>query len=85
MEVTIPSLAYLTSVIFSFTAPLAGRLSDFYSVRGMVVFGGLLASSGMLATAFARQLWVAVVTYGLITGRVKLGPIHCTDNHSEEN
>ena len=49
---------------------MAGRLSDFYSVRAMVCFGALLASSGIIATAFATKLWVAVLTYGMIAGNV---------------
>ena len=57
---------------FPHTAPISGRLSDRYSVRLMAMVSAIGATSGILLTGFAPSLPVAILTYGVIFGKLHL-------------
>lgn len=63
------------SAVFSITAflyftlgPLTGHLADRFGPRLVVLAGAVAMGSGLIATARARHLWVAYITYGLGVG-----------------
>jgi MFS family permease len=64
-----------TSIIFSLTAAIysvlgliAGRLTDRFGPRRVIVVGAFALGTGLIATSFARSLAVAYLTYGLGVG-----------------
>jgi MFS family permease len=51
-----------------FTAPLSSALIDHFSVRTAMMTGGLLYTIGFLSTAFAPNISLSVLTFGVIAG-----------------
>ena len=53
------------SLTFSF-APVAGKLCDRFSPRGVAILGGLVAIIGLVSTSQAHNIFVMYATYGVI-------------------
>ncbi|KAE8577340.1 hypothetical protein XENTR_v10004539 [Xenopus tropicalis] len=54
--------------VMTFTAPLSTVLSNRFGHRPVVMVGGLLISTGMMAASFARSVGEMYVAIGLISG-----------------
>ena len=60
------------SSCFCFSAPLGGFLSDKWSNRVVVMFGGMLCAAGAIGAAFATDMGIVVFTYGALIGKTFL-------------
>ncbi|MCZ6876253.1 MAG: MFS transporter [bacterium] len=61
------SLAYSISMIFGGLCTLAvGGLLDRYSIRKIILWGGLIHAAGIMLTATTRELWQFYLFYGLL-------------------
>ncbi|WAR22064.1 MOT9-like protein [Mya arenaria] len=58
----------LHSALFMLGAPLSSVVIDRFDCRTAMVTSGFLLTAGNLATAFADNIYVAIVTYGIICG-----------------
>ncbi|XP_060597326.1 monocarboxylate transporter 9-like [Ruditapes philippinarum] len=54
--------------ISNLAAPLSSALIDHFSVRTAMMTGGLLYTIGFLSTAFAPNISLSVLTFGVIAG-----------------
>ena len=59
------SLAVASAGLFG---PLAGRLTNRFGARAMVISGAVLSTIGLLLTSFAPSLYLMLLTYGGIFG-----------------
>ena len=59
------SLAFAATGLFG---PLAGRLTDRFGARTMVICGALLCTAGLIFTSFAPSLYLMFFTYGVMYG-----------------
>lgn len=50
--------------------PLVSWLCDRFTVRKVVIFGGLMYSVGCVASAFATSLFFLTISFGVIAGQV---------------
>jgi MFS family permease len=62
------ALFALSSSAFYFLGPLTGSLGDRLGPRVMALVGAVLMAAGLVATAFAPSIWIALITYGLGVG-----------------
>ena len=61
------SLAYSVSqIVNGVSSPLVGWLVDRLGPRRLILMGGTLLTLGLLANAWATQLWHIVVLYGVV-------------------
>jgi MFS family permease len=61
------SLAYSVSqIVNGVSSPLVGWLVDRLGPRRLILVGGTLLTLGLLANAWATQLWHIVVLYGIV-------------------
>lgn len=61
------SIAYSVSqLVHGWTSPLVGILVDRLGPRRLVLMGGLLLAAGLIASAYATELWHMVVLYGVV-------------------
>ena len=61
------SVAYSVSqLITGATSPLVGMLVDRLGPQRMVLAGGALLAAGLLASAWAHDLWQVIVLYGVV-------------------
>src|SRR5579864_7384487 len=61
------SIAYSVSqLITGATSPVVGILVDRLGPRRLVLIGGLLLASGLLASSFAHALWHVILLYGVV-------------------
>src|ERR1700761_139360 len=61
------SLAYSVSqIVNGVSSPLVGWLVDRLGPRRLILMGGTLLTAGLLANAYATQLWHIVVLYGVV-------------------
>lgn len=77
MHFTLKFSAWIGSFALSltlFAAPLAGRLSEKFSCRFVVIIGGLLYIVGLAATSFVNNIEVMFFTFSVLTG---LGSSFC--------
>ena len=65
--VTRVSKLFISTLLFS--GPLSSFLIDRYSCRTAVIISGTLLALGFAGTAFAPNVYVAIVTYGLVAGK----------------
>lgn len=62
-------MAYSIAIfVFAFTTMFSGRLYDRMGPRKITIIGAIFYGSGMILSAFASQLWMIYITYGLIAG-----------------
>ncbi|KAM5273780.1 monocarboxylate transporter 7 [Ctenodactylus gundi] len=54
--------------VLTFTAPLSTVLSNCFGHRLVVIAGGLLVSTGMVAASFSQKVYHMYITIGLISG-----------------
>ena len=45
-------------------------LTDRFEHRPVIICGALLASTGALLSAFATELWMLYITYGVMGGKI---------------
>lgn len=45
-------------------------LTDRFGHRVVIMCGALLASSGVLLSAFATKIWILYITYGIMGGEL---------------
>jgi MFS family permease len=57
-----------TGMLFYFFGSIAGRLSDRFGPRRIVVAGAVIMGSGLTLTAAAPQMWTGYLTYGVGAG-----------------
>lgn len=61
------SLAYSVSqIVNGVSSPLVGWLVDRLGPQSLILMGGTLLTAGLLANAWATQLWHIVVLYGVV-------------------
>ena len=61
------SLAYSVSqVVTGVSSPLVGWLVDRLGPRRLILMGGTVLTAGLVASAWATQLWHIVVLYGVV-------------------
>ena len=58
------------STIRLLSGPVAGMLTDRFEHRPVIICGALLASTGALLSAFATELWMLYITYGVMGGKI---------------
>jgi len=62
-------LPYMTSLAFyALFMLITGKYLDKYSPRLIVFIGGLLVGGGWILSGFAQNIYILVLTYGVITG-----------------
>lgn len=62
-------MAYSIAIfIFAFTTMFSGRLYDKIGPRKVAAIGGVFYGLGMISSAFATELWMLYITYGVIAG-----------------
>lgn len=62
-------LAYSIAIfVFAFTTMFSGRLYDRMGPRKVTAIGGLFYGLGMIGSAFATELWMLYITYGVLAG-----------------
>ncbi len=61
------SVAYSVSqLVHGWTSPIVGILVDRLGPRRLILMGGVLLAAGLVASAYATELWHMVVLYGVI-------------------
>lgn len=55
-------------VVFAAAMPFAGRLIECWGPRKTALLGALLTGAGYVASSWAPNVWVMVVTYGVLSG-----------------
>lgn len=58
----------LYTAVYCGCALLAGRLTDRWSPRPVIAFGGLLLGAALAAMSLVGQLWQVYLLYGLVAG-----------------
>lgn len=58
----------METFILLFLGPLSGILVNQYGTRPVAFCGGLVACAGLLASAYAENLPVLAIFYGVVTG-----------------
>ncbi|KAB8276947.1 major facilitator superfamily domain-containing protein [Aspergillus minisclerotigenes] len=58
----------LAASLMTLGAPIAGKLSNAYGPRAVVLLGGILLATSGVAASFGTQLWHFQVTQGVIQG-----------------
>lgn len=62
-------IAYSIAIfVFAFTTIFSGKLYDKIGPRKVAAIGGFFYGLGMILSAFASQIWVLYITYGVISG-----------------
>lgn len=62
-------MAYSIAIfIFALTTIYSGRLYDRIGPKKVAAIGGIFYGIGMILSAFATELWMLYITYGLIAG-----------------
>lgn len=62
-------MPYMTSLAFyAFFMFLTGRLLDKFNPRYIIIAGGMLVSLGWLLSAYAQNIYMLTITYGVISG-----------------
>lgn len=62
-------VAYSIAIfVFALTTMFSGRLYDKIGPRKVAAIGAVFYGVGMLLTAFASELWMLYITYGVIAG-----------------
>ncbi len=62
-------MAYSIAIfVFAFTTMFSGRLYDSMGPRKITFIGALFYGGGMILSAFATELWMIYISYGLIAG-----------------
>lgn len=62
------SLFSVRCLVMAFSLVLSGRLIDLYDPRIVIFSGGVIASLGMLLTAFVSEVWQLYLTYSVMVG-----------------
>src|SRR6185437_9742601 len=57
-----------TGALFYFFGSIAGRLSDRFGPRRVVLAGAVIMGTGLTLTAAAPQMWTGYLTYGVGAG-----------------
>ncbi|KAI6049882.1 monocarboxylate transporter 7 [Marmota monax] len=65
---TISWIVSICVFVLTFTAPLSTILSNRFGHRLVVMAGGLLVSTGMVAASFSQKVYHMYITIGLISG-----------------
>ncbi|KAM4822617.1 monocarboxylate transporter 7 isoform X1 [Ictidomys tridecemlineatus] len=65
---TISWIVSICVFVLTFTAPLSTILSNRFGHRLVVMVGGLLVSTGMVAASFSQKVYHMYITIGLISG-----------------
>lgn len=65
-ESGLPYMFFL--VAYALGMPIAGGLIDKYGPRVMTIVGGLIVSIGWIASGFASNITMLIITYGIIAG-----------------
>lgn len=69
VENTQSGLPYMVSLVFyAFFMFLSGKYSDKYPPRYVMLLGTALVSIGWILSSFASNLWMLIITYGMIAG-----------------
>lgn len=58
----------ITAFLYFLLGPVTGHLADRFGPRPVVASGAIVMGVGLVATAFARHLWVGDITYGVGVG-----------------
>jgi len=61
-------VASLNTAVYYGTGPLAGMLTNTYGPRKVAMLGGILGSTGLFLSSFAKNIYHLYVTFGLMTG-----------------
>jgi OFA family oxalate/formate antiporter-like MFS transporter len=62
-------MAYSIAIfVFAFTTIFSGRLYDKIGPKKVATIGGVLYGTGMILSAFATELWMLYITYGVLAG-----------------
>lgn len=62
-------MAYSIAIfVFAFTTIFSGRLYDKIGPKKVAAIGGLFYGTGMILSAFATELWMLYITYGVLAG-----------------
>ncbi|XP_033759687.1 monocarboxylate transporter 13-like [Pecten maximus] len=57
----------ITAATFA-TCPISGMLVNRFGMRKVALLGGIVASSGLMASSFAKSLPIMTMCYGVVTG-----------------
>ena len=69
VDFTSSGLPYMASLAFySFFMFVTGRFIDRFHPRNIMIFGSLLVALGWILSAFAPNIYVLTLTYGVISG-----------------
>ena len=52
-----------------FSGPVSSFLIDRFSCRTAMIISGILVALGFVGTAFAPNIYVAIITFGLVAGK----------------
>jgi OFA family oxalate/formate antiporter-like MFS transporter len=58
----------ICALVFGLTTFLAGKMSDKYGPRIVVIFGSIILSAGFILSGFIQDKWQLYLSYGLISG-----------------
>jgi OFA family oxalate/formate antiporter-like MFS transporter len=58
----------ICALVFGLTTFVAGKMSDKYGPRIVVIFGSIILSIGFILSGFIQTKWQLYLTYGLISG-----------------
>ena len=58
----------ICALVFGLTTFLAGKMSDKYGPRIVVIFGSIILSAGCILSGFIQDKWQLYLSYGLISG-----------------
>ncbi|XP_058476727.1 monocarboxylate transporter 7-like isoform X1 [Solea solea] len=70
-EKTNSQVSWIVSIcvfIMTFSAPLASMMTNRFGYQPVVIIGGLLISSGTIATSFTTSIHQMFITYGVVAG-----------------
>jgi len=58
----------ICALVFGLTTFIAGKMSDKYGPRIVVIFGSIILSTGFILSGFIQDKWQLYLSYGLISG-----------------
>jgi OFA family oxalate/formate antiporter-like MFS transporter len=58
----------ICALVFGLTTFIAGKMSDKYGPRIVVIFGSIILSAGFILSGFIQDKWQLYLSYGLISG-----------------